>query len=122
MTNEQKAKYEEAAKARANVEVGPEETMIPETRTFYDSCVQDFMAGATFAHNEAEGFIQILKKLIEEKDEQMALQHEIHKNAEKAAHNEAIDAALAVLQKHYDFHFMVGNIVILNGELEKLKL
>lgn len=82
MTNEQKAKYEDAAKEHASTILGiPANEILPD-----DTIINGFLAGATLAHNEA------------------------------------IDAALAVLQKHYDFHFMVGNIVILNGELEKLKL
>lgn len=56
-----------------------------------------------------------LKTLLEEKDEQMALQHEIHKNAEKAAHNSAIDAAIKLFNTRGSF----GTPFI--EELEKLK-
>lgn len=94
-------KYEEAAKARY-------------PRWFQDFeegiKMSAFLAGAYFAEKELNYKEQQIERLAE------------IERVEKQAHNAAIDKALAILQKHNEFHFMDGTIDILNGELEKLKL
>lgn len=108
---ELKKKYEEAAKAR-----------YPGWEEDYEEkgLMSAFQEGAEHASKEGEAFIQTLKKMIEEKDEQMALQHEIHKNSEKEAHNEAIDKALKIVNTTYTSE---GDpLPYIQHELEKLKL
>lgn len=109
MTTDNQKKYEEAAKARY-------------PRWFQDFeegiKMSAFLAGAYFVEKENEVFIQVLKKTLEEKDDQMALQYEIYKNAEKEAHNAAIDKAISIImEKNHDYP-----IHHVHEELEKLKI
>lgn len=116
MTDDQKKNYEEAARAYVdNLGDGP-----PDHRDLR-SC---FLAGATHAEDINEAFIQKLRELIEEKDEQMLLQVGLHQQAEKEAYNRAIEDVIRNLRfkqvPRYSNTFDDDQKLL--SELEKLKI
>jgi hypothetical protein len=95
MTKEQKAKYEEAANAYANID----EHLA-------------FLAGATLAHNEHQTIIDDLYANIKQCKEGLKLAEFMRDQRYKDGHNEAIEAAIKALSSTTE----------VNRILEKLKL
>lgn len=100
MTDDQRKKYEEAAKEYAANAIGDEESMIPETRIYYDACIEDFLAGCTFASQDTEERV-------------------------KQAHNAALDKLAEVIrerQKELLSPERWAGVQVCIDEIQKLKL
>lgn len=122
MSEDIKDKYEEAAKAYCDSDQSLKDWIAagkPDSK-FYQN-VLSFIAGAVHAEEINEAFIQKLRKLIEEKDEQMLLQVGIHQQAEKEAYNRAIKDVMVLLNRTVAFGWLERDWINLKADLEKLK-